>query len=171
MLRQWKDSDLEPFAAMNADPEVMRFFVIRATKEESAASMARFRAAIDQRGWGPWAVDVGGVFAGLISLSKPTFTAHFTPCVEIGWRFRQEFWGQGIAYTAALQAESFAFNTLKLPELVSFTTVSNVRSRRLMERLGFSRDPKDDFLHPSVPEDHPFRPHVLYRKKSLPLAR
>ena len=164
-LRQWKDSDLEPFAAMNADPEVMRFFLQPLNKEESLGSLASFRTAIDQKGWGLWAVDADGIFAGFTGLSEPAFTAHFTPCVEIGWRLRREFWGQGVAYSAALQAQAFAFDTLRLQELVSFTTAANERSRNLMQRLGFSRDPKEDFLHPRVPVDHPLRPHVLYRKK------
>jgi RimJ/RimL family protein N-acetyltransferase len=113
-------------------------------------------------------VEVDGVFAGFTGLSQPRFEAHFTPCVEIGWRFRREYWGRGIAYAAALQAESFAFDHLKLSELVSFTTASNTRSRRLMERLGFARNERDDFLHPSLPEESPLRPHVLYRKHNLP---
>lgn len=164
LLRRWRDQDLEPYTAMNADPEVMRYFPKCATEEESRQSFARVRAGLEQRGWGLWALEVDGAFAGFVGLSQPSFTAHFTPCVEIGWRLRREFWGRSIAYCAAVCVEAFAFRQLKLAELVSFTSVINTRSRRLMERLGFSRNPAEDFLHPTLPVDSPLRPHVLYRK-------
>jgi RimJ/RimL family protein N-acetyltransferase len=164
LLRQWREDDLEPFAEMNADTEVMRFFPNPLTKAESKEFLMRLRASIEQRGWGLWAVEVEGAFAGFTGLAEPKFVAHFTPCVEIGWRLRREYWGRSIAYTAALAAQSFAFENLKLPELVSFTTAINTRSRRLMDRLGFSRNENDDFLHPSLAPDSPLRPHVLYRK-------
>lgn len=164
-LRQWKDADLDAFAAMNADPEVMRYFIVPLSGEESRLALHRFRAAIDARGWGLWAVEVDGAFAGFTGLSEPTFVAHFTPCVEIGWRFRPEYWGRGIAFAAAQQAEHHAFTVLGLDQLVSFTTETNIRSRRLMERLGFTRDPRDDFWHPKVAEGHPLRRHVLYKKR------
>jgi RimJ/RimL family protein N-acetyltransferase len=151
---------------MNADPEVMRFFLKSLSRMESEAAMERFREAITRRGWGLWAVEVDGAFAGFTGLSEPTFVSDFTPCVEIGWRFRPEYWGTGIACAAAREAEAFAFGPLKLPELVSFTTESNLRSRRLMERLGFSRNPAEDFLHPLVPAEHPLVRHVLYRKSA-----
>lgn len=96
-LRQWRDSDLEPYAAMNADPEVMRYFPALLSHEESAASLERMRRAIDDRGWGQWAVEVDGAFAGFTGLSVPGFSAPFTPCVEIGWRLRREFWGRSLA--------------------------------------------------------------------------
>ena len=164
-LRQWKESDLEPFAAMNADLEVMRFFPKPLTREESAASMERARARIAERGWGWWAVEVDDAFAGFTGLGEPRFTSHFTPCVEIGWRLRKEFWGQGIGFEAARQAMAYAFEKLKLSELVSFTAVVNLRSRRLMERLGFSHDSADDFNHPEIAEGNWLRRHVLYRKQ------
>jgi RimJ/RimL family protein N-acetyltransferase len=164
ILRQWNDSDLEPFASMNADAEVMRFFARRWTTEESREAMLRFRQGIEQRGWGLWAVEVDGDFAGFTGLSEPKFSAHFTPCVEVGWRFRQEYWGRGIAFAAAQQAVDYAFSVLRLEHLVSFTTAINLRSRRLMERLGFTHDADDDFMHPLLQEDHPLRHHVLYRK-------
>jgi RimJ/RimL family protein N-acetyltransferase len=169
-LRQWKDEDLEPYARMNADAKVMEFFPKFLSVQESRQSLIRLRAGIDQQGWGLWAVEVDGSFAGFTGLAEPTFTAHFTPCVEIGWRFRRDFWGCGIAYAAALAAETFAFQNLKLPELVSFTAAINARSRRLMERLGFSRRESEDFAHPALAEDSPLRPHVLYRKSNKPAA-
>ncbi len=167
-LRQWRDSDLAPYAAMNADPEVMRFFPSLLSPEESKASMLRQREAIERRGWGLWAVEVDGEFAGFTGLAEPRFTAHFTPCVEIGWRLRREFWGRAIAWAAALAALGHAFDRLKLPELVSFTATVNLPSRRLMERLEFTRRPEEDFLHPALPEDSPLRLHVLYRRPNRP---
>jgi RimJ/RimL family protein N-acetyltransferase len=162
-LRPWRDSDLEPFAAMNADPEVMRYFPSVLSKAEAAECLDRLRRGIDERGWGLWAVDVDGAFAGFTGLSVPTFSAHFTPCTEIGWRFRREFWGRSLAYRAAREVLSFGFECLKLPEIVSFTATTNARSRRLMERLGFVRDADGDFDHPRIPEGHVLRRHVLYR--------
>lgn len=163
-LRQWKDADLDAFAAMNADADVMRCFLAPLSAEESKQALHRFRQAIDARGWGLWAVDVDGAFAGFTGLSEPAFASHFTPCVEIGWRFRREYWGRGIAFEAAQKAEHYAFTVLELDQLVSFTTETNTRSRRLMERLGFTRNSSDDFWHPNVVDGHPLRRHVLYRK-------
>ncbi len=163
-LRQWKEDDFDLFASMNADVDVMRYFPSLLTREKSRVFFDGARQVIEDRGWGLWAVEVDGRFAGFTGLAVPTFEAPFMPCVEIGWRFRKEFWGQGVAFKAAQQAERYAFEVLQLDQLVSFTTAENGRSRRLMERLGFRHDPLDDFQHPSLPEEHPLRPHVLYRK-------
>ena len=171
VLRQWRDADLASFAEMNADPEVMEFLPQRLTFQESEAFLGRIRNSIDQQGWGLWAVEVNGEVAGFTGLARPTFEAIFMPCVEIGWRLRRQFWGRGIGYLAARQAEHFAFAVLGLSELVSFTSTTNGRSRRLMERLGFQRNPGDDFLHPRLPRDHPLCPHVLYRKNAQSFAR
>ncbi len=172
VLRQWEDSDLDAFAAMNRDPEVMRYFPEPLTREQSEASLNRQRALIAERGWGYWVVDVDGAFAGFTGLAVPRFEAPFTPCVEIGWRIRREFWGRSIAYRAALLALEYGFNALKLPEIVSFTATVNVRSRRLMERLGFIHDPSNDFDHPSIRDGHELKRHVFYRKKACaPAAR
>jgi RimJ/RimL family protein N-acetyltransferase len=165
ILRQWKDSDLEPFAGMNADPEVMRHFPSPLTRAQSESDMAVLRGQIDERGWGLWAVEVDGAFAGFTGLSVPRFTSHFTPCTEVGWRFRREYWGRGLAYRAACEALNYGFGTLKLPEIVSFTAATNIRSQRLMQRLGFTRDLQDDFDHPTLPEGNILRRHVLYRKR------
>jgi RimJ/RimL family protein N-acetyltransferase len=163
LLRDWKDSDLEPFIAMNADPVVMRYFPAFLTRDESIASFERQRRSLNERGWGLWAVEVDGVFAGFCGLNIPSFAAPFMPCTEIGWRFRPEFWGRSLAYRAALQVLEFGFQTLKLDEIVSFTAAINLRSRKLMERLRFQRDLNGNFEHPSIPVGHPLRPHVLYR--------
>lgn len=166
VLRQWTDSDLGPYAEMNSDPEVMRFFPAPLTRAQSIESMARLRAEIESRGWGLWVVEADGQFAGFTGLSVPKFTAHFTPCVEIGWRLRRGYWGRSIAYGAALCARRFAFENLKLDELVSFTSAINLRSRRLMERLGLTTTAADDFLHPLLAAESPLRRHVLYRGRN-----
>ena len=166
ILRQWTDSDLKPYTLMNADPEVMRHFPALLTKEECLVSFERLRREISERGWGLWAVEVEGAFAGFTGLSSPTFSAPFTPCTEIGWRFRREFWGRSLAYRAALEALRYGFESLQLEEIVSFTAATNVRSWRLMERLGFSRDANEDFDHSAIAEGHTLRRHVLYRKRN-----
>lgn len=166
MLRQWKDEDLKPYAAMNADAVVMEYYTRLHTSAQSAESLARQRASLATRGWGLWAVEVDGVFAGYTGLAEPGFTAHFTPCVEIGWRLRREFWGRGIAFAAATAVQSYAFERLQLAELVSFTAAVNLRSRHLMERLGFVRRADEDFLHPSLDHTSPLCQHVLYRKSN-----
>lgn len=164
-LRSWRPSDLDSYAAMNADEEVMQYFPALMTREESEASMKRAQQHIDEHGWGVWAVEVDGEFAGFTGLKTPRFEASFTPCIEIGWRFARKFWGQGIAFEAAQSALVFGFNGLGLLEIVSITAVSNARSRRLMERLGFVRDPDGDFDHPLIQNGHPLQRHVLYRKR------
>jgi len=166
ILRQWRDSDLEPYAAMNSHPEVMRYFPSLLSREQSEASLVGQRALIEQRGWGLWALDVDGTFVGFAGLAIPGFEAPFMPCVEVGWRLRREYWGRGIAYRGALQALKYGFSILKLPQILSFTAAGNSRSRRLMERLGFVRDAASDFDHPSLPEGHELRRHVLYRKRA-----
>jgi RimJ/RimL family protein N-acetyltransferase len=166
-LRQWTEDDLAPFAALNADPNAMRFFPARLTRDETAAMIARLRSAIAERGWGLWAVEVDGAFAGMCGLNPPRFTAAFTPCTEIGWRLLPQFWGRGLAFRAATQALRFGFERLQLAEIVSFTAVPNTPSRRLMERLGFVRDERGDFDHPMIPAGHPLARHVLYRLTRL----
>jgi RimJ/RimL family protein N-acetyltransferase len=171
-LRGWRDSDCAPFAALNADPEVMRHFPAPLDRTASDAFADRCRAAIDERGWGLWAVEVSddsaaatdeGEFTGFVGLNVPSFDAHFTPAVEVGWRLAERFWGRGYATEAGTAALGYAFGELGLDEVVSFTTVANDRSRRVMERLVMHRDPAEDFNHPSLAADDPIRPHVLYR--------
>ena len=165
-LRQWLDSDLDRYAEMNCDPEVMRYFPALADRAQSEASLLRQRAIIQERGWGLWALEVDGLFAGFVGLAVPNFETLFTPCVEIGWRLRREYWGRGIAYRGALQALEYGFGVLKLREIVSFTSTLNVPSRRLMERLEFVHDSAGDFDHPAIAEGHELRRHVLYRKSA-----
>jgi RimJ/RimL family protein N-acetyltransferase len=172
-LRPWTDADREPFARMNADPRVMEHFPGTLSRSDSDALADRIARHIDEHGWGLWAVEIPGVtlFAGYIGLSKPTFSAPFTPCVEVGWRIAHEHWGHGYATEGARAALELGFGRLGLHEIVSFTVPANVRSRRVMERLGMSRNPDDDFDHPGLPPDHRLRRHVLYRIQAPPAAR
>jgi ribosomal-protein-alanine N-acetyltransferase len=166
LLRRWREADREPFARMNADPRVMEYFPALLTREESDALVDRIETHFAERGWGAWAAELRatGEFIGFIGLNVPTFEAHFTPCVEIGWRLAAEHWGKGLATEGARAALDFAFTELRLPEVVSFTTVANHRSRRVMEKIGMTHDSADDFDHPGVLDGHALRPHVLYRK-------
>ena len=167
-LRQWRDDDRDAFAAMNSDARVMEFFRSRLTRGESDAMVDDIRKHFREHGFGLWAIEAPGVapFIGFAGLAIPQFSAHFTPCVEIGWRLAFEHWGRGYATEAARLALDYGLETLALPEVVSFTSAANVRSRAVMERLGMRRDPTDDFDYPRFPEGHPLRGHVLYRLKS-----
>jgi RimJ/RimL family protein N-acetyltransferase len=165
VLRQWRDEDREPFAELNADHEVMEHFPGVLTRAESDAFVDRIIGGMTERGWGLWAVEITatGGFAGFVGLNPVTFDAPFTPAVEIGWRLGRSHWGQGIATETARAALSWAFATLGLDEVVSFTSTSNLRSQRVMERLGMHHNPADDFDHPRLPPGHHLRRHVLYR--------
>lgn len=152
---------------MNADPRVMAFFPAALSTGESDALAARIEQQFEQRGFGLWAVEIPGVvpFAGFIGLSVPSFQTHFTPCVEIGWRLAADHWGHGYATEGARIVLQAGFETLGLDEIVSFTSVDNLPSRRVMERIGLGHDPADDFDHPGLPVGHRLRRHVLYRRK------
>ncbi len=165
ILREWRDEDLPAFAAMNSDPRVMEFLPKRLDRGESDALAAAIRDNCESRGFGMWAVEIAGgaAFIGFVGLSVPRFEAHFTPCVEIGWRLAFEFWNCGYATEAARAAACFAFDALRLELIVSFTVPNNQRSRRVMERLGMTHDPAEDFDHPALPANHALRRHVLYR--------
>lgn len=165
LLRQWRDSDLEPFATMNADPDVMAYMPALLDRSTSDAFVARTREHFERHGFGLWAVEVPGdaAFVGYVGLSVPRFTAAFTPCVEVGWRLAHAHWGCGYATEAARAALSFGFLSAGLSEIVSFTVPANTRSIAVMDRLGMTHDSSDDFIHPSLPAGHPLGPHVLYR--------
>lgn len=166
LLRPGRETDKAPFAALNNDPRVYATLGGPMSRAESDDLADRMAAHFEAHGWGLWAVEIPGVadFIGFVGFSRPRFEAHFTPCVEIGWRLAFEHWGNGYATEAAHAALRFGFDTLKLDEIVSFTAVSNTRSRAVMERLGFTHDARDDFDHPKLAVDHPLRRHVLYRK-------
>jgi RimJ/RimL family protein N-acetyltransferase len=163
LLRRWRDADVEPWAAMNADPEVREHLGGPLTREQSAASIARYEAAFDLRGYGWWAVEVPatGRFIGFTGLDQVDDGMPFTG-VEIGWRLAREAWGHGYATEAARAALAFGFETLALPEILAVTTATNLRSQAVMRRIGMTRDPADDFEDPTEPEG-PLRQNVLYR--------
>lgn len=164
-LRQWEARDLDPFAALNADPAVMEHFVAPLSREESAAMIERASATLESRGWGWWCLEIEGECAGFIGLTIPAYDTPFMPCVEIGWRLARRYWGHGYACEGARLALGHGFDVLSLDEIVSFTATSNLRSRRVMDRIGMTRDLAGDFDHPRVPEGHALRRHVLYRLK------
>ena len=165
LLRNWVDADQEPWVAMNADPEVRRYFSFVATREQALAEAQRARTNLTRRGWGPWVLEVPGVlpFAGFVGLFVPAWSAHFTPAVEIGWRLPREAWGQGYASEAAAAAAAFALDVLQLDELVAITAPDNLPSRRVMTRIGMQHDTEGDFAHPAIAADHPLNRQVLYR--------
>jgi RimJ/RimL family protein N-acetyltransferase len=165
LLRPWRDSDREPWAAMNADPQVREFFIGLLDRQQSDVQQNELNAHIDRHGFGFWAVEerATGAFLGFTGLLRTTFPAPFTPCVEIGWRLARHAWGKGYASEAALASLGHGFGKLGLTEIVSFAVAGNMRSRRVMERIGMRRDPGGDFMHPSIPPGHPLRLHVLYR--------
>ena len=163
MLRSWRDSDREPFARMNADPRVMEFFPACLSREQSDALADRIEAGIRRNGYSFFAAELRetGQFIGFIGLSIPPFD--FIPFDEIGWRLAPAFWNQGLATEGALAVLRFAFDELGREQVIAFTANSNLRSRRVMEKLGMTYDPAADFDHPRIAQGHPLRPHVLYR--------
>lgn len=167
LLRSWTDADAEPFAAMNSDPRVMEFFPAPLDRAQSDALLALVRAEIEERGYGPYAVEerASGKLLGFTGLSVPTFDAPFMPAVEMGWRLARTAWGQGYATEAARAVRDHAFTGLGLDEVVAFTAEWNQPSRRVMEKIGMTRDESADFIHPRVPAGHKLARHVLYRLK------
>src|SRR5262245_14322562 len=167
-LRCWRGVDRDAFAAMNADPRVMQYFPNCLSCAESDAMVDRIEEHFAEHGFGLWAIEVSDVapFIGFAGLAVPRFRAPFTPCVEIGWRLAFAHWGHGYATQAARLALEYGFQECALPEIVSFTSERNQRSRAVMERLGMRRDPSEDFDNPGLPEHHPLRRHVLYRLRA-----
>lgn len=165
-LRDWREADLAPFAALNADLEVMRHFPAPLTTAESDALADRLRLRLRLDGHGLWAAEHQGTFVGFIGVQAPSFEAHFTPCLELGWRLARAFHGRGLATEGALAVLGWARQAFPDTPLVSFTVPGNLASRRVMEKLGLRHDRADDFDHPLLPAGHPLRRHVLYRLDS-----
>jgi RimJ/RimL family protein N-acetyltransferase len=165
LLRRWKPSDREPFARLNADPRVMEFFPAPLSRAESDALADHIEKHFERHGFGLCAAELAatGTFIGFIGLSVPSFEAHFTPCVETGWRLGSDHWSRGLATEGAGEIVRHAFDDLALDSLVSFTVPANLASRRVMEKLGMTRNPSDEFDHPHLSAGHPLRRHVLYR--------
>jgi RimJ/RimL family protein N-acetyltransferase len=165
LLRRWRDSDREPFAALNSDPRVMQHFPAVLSRAESDRVVDRIEAHFEKHGFGLFAAELRqeSVFIGFVGFSVPEFEAPFTPCVEIGWRIAAEYWNQGLATEGAQAVLAYGFDSLPMDEIVSFTVPANLASRRVMEKIGMRRVPEDDFDHPNLPGGHPLRRHVLYR--------
>lgn len=164
-LRRWLDTDRAPFAAMGVDPAVMEFFPALLSREQSDAFVDRVEAHWEARGYSNYALEerATGAFVGMTGLLDVFPEAPFAPSVEIGWRLARPYWGLGYAREAAEAVLADAFAEHDFPEIVSFTARLNLRSAALMQRLGMTRDPADDFDHPRIAEGDPLRPHVLYR--------
>jgi ribosomal-protein-alanine N-acetyltransferase len=165
ILRRWRDSDRQPFARMNADPEVMAHFARPLEPAESDAFVDRIKSRFEERGYGLWALErrSDGLFLGFTGLAYQTFEAPFTPCVEVGWRLARFAWGQGYATEAARESLRYGFEVAGLDEIVSLTSIGHTASRHVMEKLGMHHNPADDFEYPNLPPGHPLRRHVLYR--------
>ncbi len=163
LLRQWRDDDLAPFAALNADPVVREFFGGPQDRAASDATAGRVRDHIDRYGFGFWAAEIPGeaAFIGFVGLKHAPANLPFAPAVEIGWRLARPFWGQGYATEAARAALEHGFAVLRLPEIVSFAVTGNRRSRAVMERIGMRF--AGHFAHPDLPPGDPLREHALYR--------
>ncbi|MEQ1872203.1 MAG: GNAT family N-acetyltransferase [Ilumatobacteraceae bacterium] len=155
LLRRWREADKAPYAQLNADPEVMRHFPSTLTRDQSDQMVDRMTAAWDANSFGLWAVERldTGAFIGFVGLAAPNWQAEFTPCVEVGWRLAAAHWGQGFAPEAARAALAFGFENVDLPndEIVSFTTKQNVKSQRVMQKIGLHLDPTREFDHPMTP--------------------
>ncbi len=165
VLRRWREEDLAPMAAINADREVMEHFPASMSRAEVALLIARMEAGFERDGYGFWAVELReeGTLAGFVGISPVPGDIPVAPSVEVGWRLARAQWGKGIAHEAAQASLDHGFGALGLEEIVAYTSVENGRSRRLMERLGMRHDPAADFDHPRVPTGSALARHVVYR--------
>lgn len=167
ILRDWQTEDLEPFAAMNQDVRVMQYYPSTLSLAETKTYIEKITAHLKQHGFGLYACALQDTneFIGYVGLNIPSFNAHFTPCVEIGWRIAFQHWGKGYAPEAARAVLKIGFENFNLNKIVSFTAKQNMRSRRVMEKLGMEHNPAEDFHHPNLPPDHALSLHALYRLK------
>lgn len=165
ILRRWQQSDLVPFADMNADPDVMGFFERPLTREESDKSIERFSNGIEANGFGLWAAELkqDGSFIGFIGLEPVGPELPFGPTVEIGWRLQKRVWGQGLAPEGAKAVLAYGFEECGLMDVVSMTALVNKPSWRVMEKIGMKRDLDGTFDHPKVSDGHAVKRHCLYR--------
>ena len=163
-LRQWQKKDYLPFAKMNADADLMKYFPSTLNKQESDAMADKIRTLIKTQGWGFWAVEIKekGEFIGFTGLHKPQDNLPFLPCVEIGWRLAKEHWGKGYATEAAKAALEVAFYKLHIEQLYAFTAIQNNRSQAVMQRL-YMINTNKNFEHPKVPKKSGLKEHVLYK--------
>ncbi|MFT2109991.1 GNAT family N-acetyltransferase [Marinomonas sp. 2405UD68-3] len=164
ILRQWQESDLEPFAALTSDPLVMQYFPAVLTRAESDALVKKLQNHITQHGWGFWAVELKATSEciGLVGMIHQNGDIPNAPFVEIGWRLSANHWRKGYTLEAARASLDFAFQTLGLNAVYAFTTLDNLPSIGVMEKLGMVNQ-QQDFNHPSLPVDHPMSRHCLYK--------
>ena len=160
----WQDRHRTPFAEINSDPRVMRYFPALLTTEQSNAGIDIWQGQFAEKGWSNWAVELreSGEFIGFIGLSVPRRLLPFSPCTEIGWRLKPSAWGHGYATEGAKACLRIGFERLGLQEIVSFTTLANLPSIAVMQRIGMTNT-NQDFEHPAVPEGNALRPHCLYK--------
>ena len=165
ILRTWEEKDIDAMTLIDQDTKVCEFLPSIGTREETEARTQRIMQHYEQHGFCLYAVELKSThqFIGWIGLSIPSFEAHFTPSVEIGWRLDSKHWNKGYATEGAKAVLYYAFTKLNLNKVVSFTTVNNTASRRVMEKIGMHRNPRDDFNHPKLNKSHPLCKHVLYR--------
>lgn len=163
ILREWRDSDLSSLYKMVSDPDVMEFFPSILSEIEAQDFLKAIQEKMNQHGWGMWACELKDTqeVIGFVGLNIPKDDFYFNPCVEIGWRLRKEFWHQGLAQEAAKEALKYGFTALNLDKIVAFTTVTNLPSQTLMQRLNMVKNEKH-FNHPRLATDHPLAEHVLY---------
>jgi ribosomal-protein-alanine N-acetyltransferase len=166
-IRPWREADVEPWIALCADARVMEFFPAVHEREQAIATATWMRDRLERDGFGWWIIDVkaGPAFAGVVALQMVPFEAHFTPALEVGWRLACDHWGRGYATEAARAAIAHAFDELAQTEVVAMTATINIRSQRVMQRLGMTHDPLDDFDHPRIASGHRLERHVLYRAR------
>jgi ribosomal-protein-alanine N-acetyltransferase len=164
ILRRWQPGDLAPFGSLNADPQVMEYFPAVMNRAESDALVDRIEMHFAEHGWGLWAAERRdtGDFIGFVGLSPVPDDLSLAPGTEVGWRLARAHWGQGFATEGARASLAYAFNEVGLDEILSFTSAANVRSQRVMQKLGMHRDSANDFEHPRFP-DWSDRHHVVYR--------
>jgi len=169
ILRNWQDSDIEPFIALNQDPKVMEFFPNLRTLEETIAMINKCKQHFSTYGYTLFACELkqNHHFIGFVGLINNDVDLPFSPCVEIGWRLAHKYWGQGLALEAAQKCLDIGFNEFNLDEIVSFTAKINKKSERLMQKLGMVHDVMGDFYHPKMQKEHPLSLHVLYRLNKL----
>lgn len=165
ILRTWKDEDADAFYHINQDPKVLEFSLGPMSVNEVKKFIVEKNKLFDEYKYTLWAVEekITHTMIGFVGLWNPPWQAHFTPCVEIGWRLGSQYWGQGYAVEAARAVLEYGFNYIGLTEIVSFTVPMNIRSIRVMEKIGMKRDFTADFAHPKLPPGHPLSQHILYR--------
>ena len=164
ILRTFKEADFAPMLAINQDPKVMEYFPALQGEEETKALINHINEHQNQHGYSLYAVELKETseMIGFVGLMHPSFEAHFTPAIEIGWRLASTHWSQGYATEAAKAVLEYAFNVLSLTKVVSFTSEINMPSRRVMEKIGLIHDPNNDFDHPKLEASHYLSRHVLY---------